>query len=206
MSKAVPTEGGKAVSDVYGDARYKDAKIEGRRSFPGIKKFLDDQVNEEYPNLTYDISARDIMVLRLAEMYLIQAECELQTGNAAAAASTINALRAKRAIKGKDNSLATVYGENTCTIETILRERAIELCGEFQRWFDLKRTHTLIDHVKKYNAQASAKIALKHYYRPIPSTEFESVTNRSDLNVSQDANGVLQYSATDQGFWQNPGY
>ena len=206
MSKALPTEGGKAVSEVYGDARYKDAKIEGRRSFPGIKKFLDDQVNDEYPNLTYDISARDIMVLRLAEMYLIQAECELQTGNAAAAASTINALRAKRAINGKDNSLAAVYGENSCTIETILRERAIELCGEFQRWFDLKRTHTLIDHVKKYNAQASANISLNHYYRPIPNTEFESVNNRTDLTVTQDANGVMQYSAADQGFWQNPGY
>lgn len=206
MAKALPTEGGKAVSDVYGDSRYNQEKIEGRRSFPGIKKFLDDQVNENYPNLTYDISARDFMVLRLAEMYLIQAECELQTGNADQAAKTINALRAKRAISGKDNSLSAVYGENTCTIETILRERAIELCGEFQRWFDLKRTHTLIDHVKKYNAQASKNIAVKHYYRPIPNTEFLSIKNGGNLSVSQDANGVMQYSEASDLFWQNPGY
>lgn len=206
MATALPTEGGKAVSDVYGDERYNQEKIEGRRSFPGIKKFLDDQVNENYPNLTYDISARDFMVLRLAEMYLIQAECELQTGNADQAAKTINALRAKRAISGKDNSLSAVYGENTCTIETILRERAIELCGEFQRWFDLKRTHTLIDHVKKYNAQASKNIAVKHYYRPIPNTEFLSIKNSGNLSVSQDANGVMQYSETSDLFWQNPGY
>lgn len=206
MATAVPTEGGKAKSDVYGDDRYKDAKIEGRRSFPGIKKFLDDQVNEEYPNLTYDISARDIMVLRLAEMYLIKAECQLQTGKASDAANTINALRAKRAIAGQDNSLQAVYGESSCTIETILRERAIELCGEFQRWFDLKRTHTLIDHVKKYNAQASKNIAVKHYYRPIPNTEFLSVQNRGDITVGQDANGVMQYSAPAEVFWQNPGY
>ena len=206
MATALPTEGGKAVSDVYGDERYNQEKIEGRRSYPGIKKFLDDQVNENYPNLTYDISARDFMVLRLAEMYLIQAECELQTGNADQAAKTINALRAKRAISGKDNSLSAVYGENTCTIETILRERAIELCGEFQRWFDLKRTHTLIDHVKKYNAQASKNIAVKHYYRPIPNTEFLSIKNSGNLSVSQDANGVMQYSETSDLFWQNPGY
>ena len=194
---ALPTEGGKAKSDVYGDARYKSEKIEGRRSFPGIKKFLDDQYEEDYP--TFDISHRDIMVLRLAEMYLIKAEAELATGGDAL--KTINQLRAARAIPGKDNSIS-----GTVTIETILKERAIELCGEYQRWFDLKRTHTLIDHVKKYNAQASGNIALKHYYRPIPLSELESVTNRGDVAVTQDANGVLQYSATQETMWQNPGY
>ena len=194
---ALPTEGGKAKSDVYGDARYKSEKIEGRRSFPGIKKFRDDQYEEDYP--TFDISHRDIMVLRLAEMYLIKAEAELATGGDAL--KTINQLRAARAITGKDNSIS-----GTVTIETILKERAIEICGEYQRWFDLKRTHTLIDHVKKYNAQASGNIALKHYYRPIPLTELESVTNRGDVAVTQDANGVLQYSATQETMWQNPGY
>lgn len=174
---ALPTEGGKAKSDVYGDARYKSEKIEGRRSFPGIKKFLDDQYEEDYP--TFDISHRDIMVLRLAEMYLIKAEAELATGGDAL--KTINQLRAARAIAGKDNSIS-----GTVTIETILKERAIELCGEYQRWFDLKRTHTLIDHVKKYNAQASGNIALKHYYRPIPLSELESVTNRGDAAVTQE--------------------
>ena len=194
---ALPTEGGKAKSDVYGDARYKSEKIEGRRSFPGIKKFLDDQYEEDYP--TFDISHRDIMVLRLAEMYLIKAEAELATGGDAL--KTINQLRAARAIAGKDNTIS-----GTVTIETILKERAIELCGEYQRWFDLKRTHTLIDHVKKYNAQASGNIALKHYYRPIPLSELESVTNRGDVAVTQDAGGVLQYSSTQETMWQNPGY
>ena len=194
---ALPTEGGKAVSDVYGDNRYKSEKIEGRRSYPGIKKFLDDQYEEEYP--TFDISHRDIMVLRLAEMYLIKAEAELATGGNALA--TINQLRAARAISGKDNSIS-----GSVDIETILQERALELCGEYQRWFDLKRTHTLIDHVKAYNAQASGNIALKHYYRPIPLTELESVTNRTEAAAQQDAYGVLQYSSTAEGMWQNPGY
>ena len=47
---------------------------------------------------------------------------------------------------------------------------------------------------------------MKHYYRPIPLSELEVVTNRTDLNVAQDANGVLQYPSTQQGMWQNPGY
>ena len=194
---ALPTEGGKAVSDVYGDARYKSEKIEGRRSYPGIKKFLDDQYKEEYP--TFDVSYRDIMVLRLAEMYLIKAEAELATGGNALA--TINQLRAARAIAGKDNSIS-----GSVDIETILKERALELCGEYQRWFDLKRTHKLIDHVKAYNAQASKNIAIKHYYRPIPLNEMEAVTNRTDITVQQDAGGVIQYNTASEGMWQNPGY
>lgn len=199
---AVPTVNGKPTSTVYGDERYKSEKISGRWSFPGIKKFLDDQYDATYP--TAEISYRDIMVLRLAEMYLIKAEAELNTsGNAMA---TLNELRGARAISGKDNSIQTVYGESTVNIETILRERAIELCGEYQRWFDLKRTHTLIDHIKKYNAQASGNIAMKHYYRPIPLTELEGVTNRSGAVVAQDANGVLQYTSTADGMWQNPGF
>ena len=194
---ALPTEGGKAKSDVYGDARYKSEKIEGRRSYPGIKKYLDDQYNPSYP--THDLSYRDIMVLRLAEMYLIKAEAELATGGNALA--TINQLRTARAISGKDNTI-----KGNVDIETILKERALELCGEYQRWFDLKRTHKLIEHVKAYNAQASGNIDVKHYYRPIPLSELESVTNRASISVSQDANGVLQYTSTQDGMWQNPGY
>ena len=194
---ALPTEGGKAKSDVYGDDRYKSEKIEGRRSYPCIKKFLDDQYNPSYP--THDLSYRDIMVLRLAEMYLIKAEAELATGGNAL--STINELRKARAISGKDNTI-----KGNVDIETILKERALELCGEYQRWFDLKRTHKLIEHVKAYNAQASGNIDVKHYYRPIPLSELESVTNRASISVSQDANGVLQYTSTQDGMWQNPGY
>lgn len=33
-----------------------------------------------------------------------------------------------------------------------------------------------------------------------------AVTNRVDKAVVQDANGVLQYNETDEGFWQNPGF
>ena len=194
---ALPTEGGKPVSDVYGDDRYKNEKIDGRRSFPGLKKFLSDVYEVEYP--TYDISHRDIMVLRLAEMYLIKAEAELATGGDAL--KTLNELRAARAISGKDNSL-----RGDVTIDTILKERALELCGEYQRWFDLKRTHKLIEYVRARNAQSSKNIALKHYYRPIPLYELELVTNRGDITVEQAADGVLQYSTASDKMWQNPGY
>ena len=194
---AVPTQTAKKVSDVYGDDRYNNVNIGGWKSYPGLKKFLDDQYNATYP--THDISSRDAIVFRLAEMYLIKAECQLQNGGDALA--TINQLRQARAIKGQDNSLS-----GSVTINTILDERALELCGEQQRWFDLKRTHTLLDRVKKYNGQAAGNIAVQHYYRPIPEAQMIAVTNEVSTPVQQDANGVLQYTATSDGFWQNPGY
>lgn len=182
---AVPTEAAKAKSDVYGDNRYNKYQIGGWCSFPGIKKFLDNVYNPSYP--THDISNRDAIVMRLAEMYLIKAEAQLGTNNAGAALTTINELRAVRAISGKDNSI-----QGPVTIDTILDERAIELCGEQQRWFDLKRTHKLVDRVKKYNKQAAGNIKDIHFYRPIPQAQMSAVTNLSATEGT--------------GFWQNKGY
>ena len=79
-------------------------------------------------------------------------------------------------------------------IDDILEERGVELCGEFQRWFDLKRTGKLVEYVKKYNAQGSANIDSHHLYRPIPDAETNSVTN-----LTTDENSTT-------GFWQNKGY
>lgn len=183
---ALPTEAAKPISDIYGDNRYNSNTIGGWRSYPGIKKFLDNVFNPEYP--THDISYRDAIVFRLAEMYLIKAECQIETEGGTQAMATINELRKVRAINGKDNTLS-----GSATIETILEERAIELCGEQQRWFDLKRTHTLVDRVKKYNPQGSGQIKDVHYLRPIPQAQIDAVTNYS----ATEAEGM---------FWQNTGY
>ncbi len=182
---ALPTESAKEKSDVYDDNRYDTYKIGGWCSFPGIKKFLDNVYDPTYP--THDISSRDAMVLRLAEMYLIKAECQIYTENGASAMATINELRSVRAIPGEDNTLV-----GSATLETILEERAIELCGEQQRWFDLKRTKTLVDRVQKYNAQASEQVNANHLLRPIPQAQLDAITNFS--------------STPGEGFWQNSGY
>lgn len=199
MSKATPTKVAKAKSDVYGDDRYNNVNIGGWKSYPGLKKFLDDQYESQYP--THDISHRDAIVFRLSEMYLIKAEAELAAGNNGAALAALNVIRDARAIQGKDNKLS-----GNVTIDTILEERALELCGEQQRWFDLKRTHKLIEYVQARNGAASANVKPIHYYRPIPEAQMEACTNVTAVGATQDANGVLQYSATADGFWQNPGY
>ncbi len=185
LSETLPTEAAKPVSDVYGDDRFNTYKIGGWCSFPGIKKFLDNVYDPAYP--THDISSRDAIVIRLAEMYLIKAESQLYTENGSSAMATINELRQVRAKPGTDNTLS---GE--ATLETILEERAIELCGEQQRWFDLKRTKMLVNHVQAYNAQAAANVKDYHLLRPIPQAQIDAVTNLS--------------SSPGDGFWQNVGY
>jgi hypothetical protein len=126
--------------------------------------------------------------MRLAEMYLIKAESQLHTGNGNAL-TTLNELREVRAIPGQEEANKLT---GTVTLETILDERAIELCGEQQRWFDLKRTRTLVDRVKAYNAQAAGQVTANHLLRPIPQAQFDAITNESQSEGN--------------GFWQNSGY
>jgi Glycosyl Hydrolase Family 88/SusD family len=64
-------------------------------------------------------------------------------------------------------------------IDVILDERARELCGEQQRWFDLKRTGKLIERVTRYNDVAGENIKNFHILRPIPQPQLDAITNKT---------------------------
>ena len=57
------------------------------------------------------------------------------------------------------------------SLDFILDERARELTGETTRWFDLTRTHKLVERVQKYNPGGAANVKAFHELRPIPNNE-----------------------------------
>lgn len=121
--------------------------------------------------------SRDFIVFRVAEAYLNLAEAQLMQGRPEDAVQTINILRKKRSVQGYDLSITA----DKMNIDFILDERGRELYGEMQRWFDLKRTGTLLDRVKRYNPEATG---LKDYHllRPIPQSEIDRSSNKVPQN------------------------
>jgi hypothetical protein len=130
-------------------------------------------------------SARDVFVIRLAEMYLIAAEAEFKIGKLDSAAYYLNVIRTRAAWPGKTANMQITPAQ--VTLDFILDERAREFAGEQMRWFDLKRTGKLLDRVKALNPDAAPYIQSFHTVRPIPQSQIDAVSNKNE-------------------FTQNPGY
>jgi hypothetical protein len=144
--------------------------LAGLRSYPQFKKFRDPFVS----SYTDGGGARDTYVFRLAETYLIASEANLKLDNTAKALEYFNAIRARAAKKGNNPATGIAYSTemqvSTLTIDDILDERLRELTGEEFRWFELKRTGTLVSRTLADNDEAKAVNAMKpfHLLRPIP--------------------------------------
>lgn len=146
-----------------------------------VKKF--DDPDPTTPSSTGPVSTRDIIVSRLGETYLIAAEAYLKAGNPGTGLDRLNEVR-RRA--GVANATAGEFN-----IDYILDERGRELLGEYKRWFDLKRTGTLVARASAHNYKIKAANFVGvggqlKILRPIPQVAL-------DLNQNKD-------------FPQNPGY
>lgn len=158
-----------------------DGSVKNNNNFEQLSKFMDPtraSFNEAQ-------SARDVFVIRLAEMYLIAAEAEMNLGNMEKAAEYINVLRTRAAKPGRVAEMQ--ISASDVTLDFILDERARELAGEQLRWFDLKRTGKLVERVKAHNPDNAVNIQPHHVLRPIPQQQIDAITNKGE-------------------FTQNPGY
>ncbi|WP_187262043.1 RagB/SusD family nutrient uptake outer membrane protein [Pontibacter beigongshangensis] len=154
--------------------------IKSGADFVRLKKFHDP--NRVTP--TTQAGFNDIILMRFAEIYLIAAEAEHQLGNNQRAAELINVIRTRAAVPGREAEMQ--IGPERISIDFILDERARELAGEHTRWFDLKRTRTLVDRIARYNPDITA-VREFHMLRPVPQGEIDALLNGDE-------------------FAQNPGY
>jgi len=141
----------------------------------------------------------DFALFRSAEAYLLAAEAILKgAGNGALGTADVyyNKVLDRAVGVGVDPQRAK-YPEDLTSLETIsyratpatisidmvLDESGRELFGEFNRWFDLKRTGKLIERAKKYNFWTKAKGAPtdNNLVRPIPQSEVD----RSAPSITQ---------------------
>ena len=101
---------------------------------------------------------------------------------------------------------APIYQALNCTSNAekmmcfLLNERTRELCGEGYRWEDLARTKTLDARWHAFNDGVSRGIGEfnpdKHYYRPIPQSFLDGITNESGAALTNEEKQAMQ----------NPGY
>jgi hypothetical protein len=171
------------VYEIYdrNDTYNPDGTSRDNRHYPSLTKFMD----PTRPSIQEQVSGRDWFVIRLAEMYLIAAEAELKLGHPDQAAYWINFVRERAALPGHEAEMRVSASD--MSLDFILEERAREFAGEQMRWFDLKRTGTLLERVQAHNPEAAPYIQPFHAVRPIPQEELDAVSNKGE-------------------FQQNPGY
>ena len=135
---------------------------------PTVKKYFDNKRAD-----LNDQSVRPLIVWRFAETYLLAAEAAIGTNRTQEAADYINEVR-RRAAYPSGNAAAMEISAADATMDFLLDERTRELLGENTRWWDLVRTGTLIDRVKKHNTEAAPNIQDRHVLRPIPQSQLDN--------------------------------
>ena len=109
----------------------------------------------------------DIVILRLADIYLMRAEAKLRRGDAAATALTdVNTVRAARTLSTPAPALTSI------TLDLLFRERGFEFYWESQRRTDMVR-------FGKYEGTWTEKTSTDKQKRvfPIPLTAIDAASN-----------------------------
>ncbi len=167
-----------------------EASVQIISSFPRFKKYRIYDPDSDVKLLAAAngrVGFGDVPLMRYAEMPLIAAEACIGLGETGRAADYINnEIRTSRVVKPGYEAAMKVSASDM-TVEFILAERARELCGEWLRWFDLKRTGKLVEYCSTHNPNIGGNIQEYHNLRPIPNNFLNKLLNPEE-------------------FGQNPGY
>lgn len=119
-------------------------------------------------------------IMRMAEVYLIAAEADIYVNGGTSAIKYINKVRARAGA----NLLNT-----EATLEVVLDERGRELCGEYSRFYDLKRAGMFKDktYLQETHPDLAQYFKSEYSLRPIPTS-------------------FIQILEGGGSYYQNPGY
>lgn len=150
-----------------------------RNFYPSLNKhnssnyYVADESRQRIGNLNASF------MMRMAEVYLIAAELDIYLNGGTSAMSYINKVRSRAGAK-------TLTG--TANVRTVLDERGRELCGEYCRFYDLKRTGMFKDasYLQETHPDLAKYFNPNYALRPISTTFTDGLTNGAE--------------------YQNPGY
>lgn len=196
------------VFDQANDKRYL-ASVWPHR-YDGSGNTMDWWVDPGLPTLKkYDISTTDIDInnsgknlyyLRAADVYLMYAETLNELAQTTPALVPLNKVRNRAGLQ----DLEVAWGRTPTQAELraeLLDERMRELGGEGWRWFDLKRTGTLVARVQLHDNPRSHYVPINGASDPHPAQNISDHNNLYPIPLSElQTNQAL--SLTDQ----NPGY
>ncbi|SHG40276.1 Starch-binding associating with outer membrane [Chryseolinea serpens] len=135
-----------------------DERFSGSIAFSGTLAYA-----IKYDDLS--LGADNVIILRLAEMYLIRAEAEAELqGNVGNIQNDINVIRTRAKLP---DTPASSFADLLRAIE---KERRVEFAFEGQRWFDLVRTGRAVDVLLSVNN-------VNQTLWPIPLSEILTNTN-----------------------------
>lgn len=157
------------ITDLY-DTNTGMPTINGRSCHHTMTKFLDPSRDEAKREEGF----KDVILLRLGEVYITLAEAYVRTGQTEKAATTITELRRRALLPGHENELKVTAAD--MDMDFILEEGARELGCELNRWYMLKRSGKLVEWVKEHNPDITL-IKDYHIYRPLPQDALYEVTN-----------------------------
>lgn len=131
--------------------------------------------NQKFLSISTGDSRCDVPYMRVAEMYLIEAEAKARLGQADAA----NVLFEFEKARNPDYVLSSNSGQEL--IDEILLQRRIELWGEGFRFFDLKRTNSSLD-----RTGANHDFAIVNGVMTIPATDkrWQWLIPRAEINAN----------------------
>ena len=161
------------ISDIY-NPDTGIPTVNGRSCYHTMTKFLDptrDAAKREE-------SFKDVIFIRLGEVYVTLAEAYVRKGKLEEASQVITALRKRALMPGHEDAL-TVEADKI-DMRFILEEGARELGCELNRWYMLKRSGMLVEWVKEKNPDIT-QLMDYHVNRPLPQDALYEVTNLEEF-------------------------